>query len=88
MLWLFFGAARADGGSGEPRLGYYEGGAWKSPWVDRDGGLVHERERLAHFTYALHYLWHDVTGEWLYIGAGLLAAPCSCSCSSPASSST
>lgn len=68
-LWLF--PPRGD--RGEPRIAYLEDGEWRSPWVDRERGLVHERERLAHFTYALHYLWHDVTGRWLYTAAGILA---------------
>src|SRR5688572_28399325 len=49
-------------------------GPWKSLWVDPDSGtLVPERERLAPFLYSLHFLYHDVTGDWVYRTSGFLA---------------
>jgi len=35
--------------------------------------LIEERERLADFLYGLHFLWHEVTGDWLYRLSGFLA---------------
>jgi uncharacterized iron-regulated membrane protein len=50
-----------------------EHGEWREGRLDSERGvIVAQRERLAHFTYALHYLWHDLTGLWLYTVAGLL----------------
>ena len=37
------------------------------------GALVMQRDHLAHFTYQLHYLWHELTGRWLYYLAGVLS---------------
>jgi uncharacterized iron-regulated membrane protein len=65
-LWFTPGA--------EPHFDWQdESGTWRSARLDSERGvLVAQRERLAHFTYALHYLWHDLTGMWLYTVAGLL----------------
>jgi uncharacterized iron-regulated membrane protein len=69
-------------GRGEAAVAYQDGaGTWHTAYVDSSVGakagappsLIEPRERLAHFLYALHYLWHDLTGQWLYIFAGLLA---------------
>jgi uncharacterized iron-regulated membrane protein len=59
---------------GEAGLFWLAGTEWKSARLDsRTGTLVEQRERLAHFTYGLHYLWHDVTGRALYLLAGFLS---------------
>jgi len=69
-LWFF----PPKHGRGEVRVAFEEGGTWTTAWVDsKTNRLVPERERLAHFTYSLHFLWHDLTGDWLYRVAGLLA---------------
>ena len=69
-LWFF----PPKHGRGEVRMAFEEGGTWTTAWVDsKTNRLVPERERLAHFTYSLHFLWHDLTGDWLYRVAGLLA---------------
>lgn len=69
-LWLFPPA----GGRGEARIAHQDQATWATAWVgSRENRLVPERERLAHFLYRLHFLWHDVTGDWLYHLAGLLA---------------
>ena len=67
-------------GRGEAAVAYQDGaGTWHTAYVDSHasgaGGpvLLEQRERLAHFLYGLHYLWHDLTGQWLYLFAGLLA---------------
>jgi uncharacterized iron-regulated membrane protein len=47
---------------------------WESAWVEPERGeVVPERERLSGFIYRLHFLWHEVTGFWLYYLAGLLS---------------
>ena len=59
---------------GEPRVSFEEAGTWQRAWVDsKTGRLVPERERLADFTFSLHFLWHDLTGDWLYRVAGFLS---------------
>ncbi len=61
-------------GRGAARLSFEDGGRWVTAWVDpKTGRLVPERERLAGFLYSLHFLWHDLTGDWLYRLAGFLA---------------
>jgi uncharacterized iron-regulated membrane protein len=62
-------------GTGEPNFDWQDAsGEWRAGRLDSERGiLVSRRERLAHFTYALHYLWHDLTGMWLYTVAGLLS---------------
>ena len=62
-------------GRGEAATAYQDShGEWHTAFVDRDSGeLLEQRERLAHFLYGLHYLWHDLTGQWLYLVAGVLA---------------
>ena len=59
---------------GEPAFDWQdEKGTWQAARLDSERGvLVAQRERLAHFTYTLHYLWHDLTGMWLYTVAGFL----------------
>jgi uncharacterized iron-regulated membrane protein len=71
-LWVF----PPRDGRGAARLQYADpaGGEWRSAWVDIAGGrLVPEREHLSSFLYSIHFLWHDVTGQWLYDAAGFLA---------------
>ncbi len=60
---------------GEPGFDWQDAsGTWQAARFDSTTGhLVPQRERLAHFTYTLHYLWHDLTGQWLYTVAGLLS---------------
>ncbi len=60
---------------GEPHFDWQdEHGEWKAAHLDSaSGALVMQRDHLAHFTYQLHYLWHDLTGLWLYYVAGLLS---------------
>ena len=61
-------------GRGEVRMSFEDGATWTRAWVDSKANrLVPERERLADFTYSLHFLWHDLTGDWLYRVAGLLS---------------
>lgn len=62
-------------GRGEAATAYMDGNAkWHVAYLDRKSGeLLEQRERLAHFLYGLHYLWFDLTGETLYIFAGILA---------------
>ena len=63
-------------GRGAAKLVYQAPGQteWTTAWVDPERPrLVPERERLAGFLYALHFLWHDAVGNWLYYCAGLLA---------------
>lgn len=61
-------------GRGEVRLSFEDGETWTRAWVDsKTGRVVPERERLASFIYSLHFLWHDLTGDWLYRVAGFLA---------------
>lgn len=69
-LWFSPGEA-----VGEPHLDWQdEHGEWKAAYLDSTrGALVMQREHLAHFTYQLHYLWHELTGRWLYYVAGLLS---------------
>lgn len=63
------------GDVGEPTFDWQDAKLeWQAGRLDSARGIiVPQRERLAHFTYQLHYLWHDLTGMWLYIVAGLLA---------------
>src|SRR5262245_19689963 len=71
---LWFYAARD--GRGAAKWIYQRPGASRPTtlWVDpRSPRLVPERERMSSFLYALHFLWHDATGNWLYYAAGLLA---------------
>jgi uncharacterized iron-regulated membrane protein len=69
-LWFY----PPKNGRGEARIGFQDGEVWKDFWIDsKTGQLTPQRERLAHFIYGLHFLWHDVTGEWLYYFAGILA---------------
>jgi uncharacterized iron-regulated membrane protein len=69
-LWFY----PPKNGRGEARIGFQDGDVWKDFWIDsKTGQLTPQRERLAHFIYGLHFLWHDVTGEWLYYFAGILA---------------
>ncbi len=62
-------------GRGEAAVAYQDHAAeWHTAYLDHQrGDFIHERERLAHFLYGLHYLWHDLTGQWLYTFAGVLA---------------
>lgn len=62
-------------GRGEAAVAYQDQAAqWHTVYLDhQSGSFIAERERLAHFLYGLHYLWHDLTGQWLYTVAGLLA---------------
>lgn len=62
--------------TGAAQVGYTDPktDSWRRLWFDdRTGQLIPERERLADFLYSLHFLWHEVTGEWLYYLSGLLA---------------
>ncbi|WP_437547009.1 PepSY-associated TM helix domain-containing protein [Sorangium sp. So ce367] len=59
-----------EGGLGTARFKYVSQGEVVSSWVHE--GLVPERERLSDFLYELHYLWHRVTGDWLFYLGGLL----------------
>jgi uncharacterized iron-regulated membrane protein len=69
-LWFY----PPKNGHGEARIGFQDGGVWKEFWIDsKSRQLTPQRERLAHFIYRLHFLWHDVTGKWLYYFAGILA---------------
>lgn len=60
---------------GEPHFNWQDDkGEWQAAHLDSaTGALVMQRERLAHFTHELHYLWHDATGYALYYLAGLLS---------------
>lgn len=60
---------------GEPHFDWQnEEGEWQAAHLDSTrGALVMQRDHLAHFTYQLHYLWHELTGRWLYYLAGLLS---------------
>jgi uncharacterized iron-regulated membrane protein len=71
LLWFF----PPHAGRGEAAVAYQDTAAqWHTAYVDSGTGqLLPQRERLAHFLYGLHYLWHDLTGEWLYFFAGVLA---------------
>ncbi|WP_437896245.1 PepSY-associated TM helix domain-containing protein [Sorangium sp. So ce124] len=66
QLWLY----PPEGGLGVARLLYFSQGERVSRWVEEP--LVPERERLSDFLFELHYLWHRVTGVWLFYVAGLL----------------
>lgn len=69
-VWFYPKAA------GAAQLGYTDptAGSWRRLWIDgASGELVPERERLADFLYNLHFLWHEVTGDWLYRFSGFLA---------------
>lgn len=71
-VWLYPPSA----GHGTAKLSYRSADAetWRTAWIDVERGtLVPERERLSSFLYAIHFLWHDATGDWLYYGAGGLA---------------
>lgn len=58
-------------GLGAAKLRYFSEGKDTSLWIH--DGVTPERERLADFIFRLHYLWHEVTGTWLFYLAGLLA---------------
>jgi uncharacterized iron-regulated membrane protein len=62
--------------TGAAQLGYADPktGSWRRLWIDGSSGeLIPARERLADFLYNLHFLWHEVTGDWLYRLSGFLA---------------
>jgi len=62
--------------SGAAELGYTDPktGVWQRFWFDgHTGALIPRRERLADFLYNLHFLWHEVTGDWLYYASGFFA---------------
>ncbi|WP_437589108.1 PepSY-associated TM helix domain-containing protein [Sorangium sp. So ce1000] len=66
QLWFY----PPEGGLGAARLLYFSQGEAVSRWIHEP--LVPERERLSDFLFDLHYLWHRVTGVWLFYVAGLL----------------
>lgn len=66
-LWFY----PPKNGLGVAKLRYFSPGKDTSLWIH--DGLTPERERLSEFLFRLHYLWHELTGLWLYYLAGVLA---------------
>lgn len=61
---------------GAAQFGYTDpsSGVWQRAWIEGSSArLVPERERLSGFLYDLHCLRFEALGDWLHVGAGLLA---------------